>query len=49
MWKHILESTPRSSNEELISPAAQMWTWRRLVIEGGVLFGLLAAGSWLVR
>jgi len=49
MWKYILEGITGSSVEELILPARQEWTWRRALAEGGILLGLLATASWLVR
>ena len=49
MWKYILEGITGSFFEELIWPARQEWSWRRVLVEGGLLAGFLLTASMLVR
>lgn len=41
MRKYILESIAGSTLEEL--------SWRRVLVEAGILLGLVATASWLTR
>jgi hypothetical protein len=49
MWKHLLEGLAGPDTSQLIGLRRLAWDWRRLLAEAGLLLGLLAASSWLVR
>ena len=49
MWKHLLEDSAGSGAPQLSGFRNRILDWRRLLAEAGLLLGLLAATSWLVR
>jgi len=49
MWKYIVEGLTGPIVEELIVPAKLHWEWRRALLEGALLLGLLSTASWLTR
>ena len=49
MWKHILEGITGSSVKELVLPLKERRSWSRVLLDGSILFGLLASASWLTR
>jgi hypothetical protein len=49
MWKHLLENLAGSDTSQLSDLRKLLLDWRRLLAEAGLLLGLLAATSWLVR
>ena len=49
MWKHLLEGLVGTNPSQLRAFRRLVLDWRRLVAEAGLLVGLLAVSSWLVR
>ena len=49
MWKHLLEDSAGSGATQLSDVRKWAKDWRRLLTEIGLLLGLLASTSWLVR
>ena len=49
MWKHLLEGFAGTDTSQLSEFRKLVLDWRRLMGEAGLLLGLLASTSWLVR
>jgi len=49
MWKHELESLRRWAAGHWSRERREAVSWRRILVDGGLLLAMLLTSSWLVR